>query len=65
VAVILIGFGIAELVALPFGGVGIFGAILLGLVIVVVVLGVLTLLGRRRQARVKAERAAGSANGAR
>ena len=51
------GFGLAKLVALPFGGVGTFGAILLGLVIVALALGVLTLLGRRRQARMKAERA--------
>ena len=52
--------------ALPFGGIGVFGAVLLGLVIVVAVLGVLTLLGRRRQARVKAERAGGAgANGSR
>lgn len=51
------GFGLAKLVALPLGGVGTGGAILLGLVIVAVALGVLTLLGRRRQARMKAERA--------
>ena len=51
------GFGLAKLVALPFGGVGTGGAILLGLVIVAVALGVLTVLGRRRQARVRAERA--------
>ncbi|GAC1319162.1 MAG: hypothetical protein NVSMB25_09530 [Thermoleophilaceae bacterium] len=49
------GFGIAELVSLPFGGVGAAIAVLLGLVIVLVVLGVLTLLGRRRQARAKDE----------
>jgi hypothetical protein len=66
IAVLLLGFGIAKLVALPFGGVGTLPAIGLGLVIVAAVLGVLTLLGRRRQARVKAERAgAGAASGAR
>jgi hypothetical protein len=47
------GFGLAKLIALPFGGVGTFGAVLLGLLIVVAVLGVLTLLGRRRQAKAK------------
>jgi hypothetical protein len=47
------GFGLAKLIALPFGGVGTFGAILIGLLIVVAVLGVLTLLGRRRQAKAK------------
>jgi hypothetical protein len=52
-----IGFGLAKLIALPFGGVGTFGAILLGLVIIAVVLAVLTLLGRRRQARAAAARA--------
>jgi hypothetical protein len=52
-----IGFGLAKLVALPFGGVGTFGAVLLGLVIVAVILGILTLLGRRRQAKAAAKRA--------
>ncbi len=56
-AILLIGFGLAKLVALPFGGVGILGAVLLGLLIVVVALGVLTLLGRRRQAKMQAQRA--------
>ena len=56
VALMALGFGVAKLIALPFGGVGTFGAILLGLLIVVAVLAVLTLLGRRRQARMRAER---------
>jgi len=54
-----IGFGLAKLVALPFGGVGTFGGLLLGLVIIVAVLGVLTLLGRRRQSRAQAAARAG------
>jgi hypothetical protein len=54
VILIAIGFGLAKLVALPFGGVGTFGGLLLGLLIVVAILGVLTLLGRRRQARAQA-----------
>jgi hypothetical protein len=49
-----IGFGLAKLVALPFGGVSTLGAILIGFVIIVAVLGVLTLLGRRRQAKAQA-----------
>jgi drug/metabolite transporter (DMT)-like permease len=49
-----IGFGLANLVALPFGGVGTLGAMLIGFVIIVAVLGVLTLLGRRRQAKAQA-----------
>jgi len=59
IVLLAIGFGLAKLVALPFGGVGTFGAILLGLLIVVGILAVLTLLGRRRQARAAATRAAG------
>ena len=59
VVLMAVGFGIAKLVSLPFGGVGTAGAVLLGLVIVLAVLGVLILLGRRRQAKAKAARAAG------
>ena len=59
IVLLAIGFGLAKLVALPFGGVGTFGAILLGLLIVVGILAVLTLLGRRRQARAAATRAVG------
>ena len=61
VALLAIGFGLAKLVALPFGGVGTLGSLLLGLVIVVLALGVLALVGRRRQA--KAQAAARSARG--
>jgi uncharacterized membrane protein len=60
VLLLAIGFGLANLVALPFGGVGILGGILLGLVIVVAVFGVLALVGRRRQAKAQATRAARS-----
>ncbi|MEK6228803.1 MAG: hypothetical protein AABM31_05690 [Actinomycetota bacterium] len=60
VLLVLVGFGLAKLIALPFGGAGTLGAVLLGLLIVAAVLGLLTLFGRRRQARVKAERAAGA-----
>jgi hypothetical protein len=51
---LLVGFGLAKLVALPFGGVGTLGGLLLGLVIIVAVLGTLALLGRRKQARAAA-----------
>ena len=61
VVLMAIGFGLAKLVALPFGGVGTFGALLLGLLIVAVALGVLALVGRRRQA--KAQAAARAARG--
>ena len=55
---VLLGYGLAELVALPFGGVGTVGGILLGLLIVTAVLGLLALFGRRRQARAQAARSA-------
>jgi hypothetical protein len=58
VALLLLGFGLAKLVALPFGGVGTLGAILLGLLIVIALLGVLALVGRRRQAKALAARTA-------
>jgi uncharacterized integral membrane protein len=52
------GYGLAELVFLPMGGIGFLGGLLVGLLIVVLVLGVLTLVGRRRQKRARAERGA-------
>jgi hypothetical protein len=48
-----IGFGLAKLIALPFGGVGTLAAILIGVVIIVVALGILTLVGRRRQGKAR------------
>ena len=53
---VLIGYALAELVALPFGGVGTIGGVLLGVLIVTAILGVLALLGRRRQAKAQAQR---------
>jgi hypothetical protein len=49
-----IGFGLAKLVTLPFGGTGTFVSLLLGLVIILALLGLLALLGRRRQAKARA-----------
>lgn len=54
-----VGFGLAKLVALPFGGVGTGGALLLGLFLIVAILGVLALFGRRRQAKALAARSGG------
>ena len=60
VAVLLgIGFGIAQLIGLAFGGISVGGGLLLGFVIVVVALGVLALLGRRRQAAARDKARAG------
>jgi hypothetical protein len=53
VVLIAVGFGLAKLVALPFGGVGTLGGILLGFLIVAAALAVLALVGRRRQARAR------------
>ncbi len=59
-----IGFGLAELVALPFGGISTAGAVFLGFLIVALALIVLSLVGRRRQARARrAGAAAGSSAG--
>jgi hypothetical protein len=52
-ALLAIGFGLAKLIALPLGGVGTLGGILLGMLIVAAVLGVLAMVGRRRQARAR------------
>lgn len=53
VVLVAVGFGLANLIALPFGGVGTLGGILLGLLIVAAVLGVLALVGRRRQEKAR------------
>jgi hypothetical protein len=58
ILLLAIGFGLAKLIALPFGGVGTIGGLLLGLVVIVVIFAVLALLGRRRQARARARASA-------
>ncbi|MDX6699679.1 MAG: hypothetical protein QOE65_3076 [Solirubrobacteraceae bacterium] len=57
VLLLALGLGIVELVSLPFGGVGLAGGALLGFLVVIAALGVLALVGRRRQ-RTARERAA-------
>ena len=54
ILLLAIGFGLAKLVALPLGGVGTAGGLLLGLVIVVALLAALAFFGRRRQAKAQA-----------
>jgi hypothetical protein len=54
VVLLAIGLGIVELVALPFGGLGLAPGILLGLFVVIAVLGVVAAIGRRRRDRAKA-----------
>lgn len=59
VGLVLVGFLLVQLIALPFGGgVGIGGGLILGLFLVVLVLVVLTVFGRRRQKKAIAARAA-------
>jgi hypothetical protein len=56
VAVLAIGFGIVNLIALPFGGISLDLSIFYGVLLVFVALGVLAYFGRRRQKRAQAER---------
>jgi hypothetical protein len=63
IALLVVGFGVAKLVALPFGGVGTFGAVLLGLLIMLAALAVLALIGRRRQAKALSARTAARGGG--
>jgi hypothetical protein len=53
VVLLAVGFGLAKLIALPLGGVGTIGGLLLGLLIVAAALGLLALVGRRRQERAR------------
>jgi hypothetical protein len=55
IVLLAIGFGIVKLVALPFGGVSTGLSILLGLVVIIAILAVLALIGRRRQAAARAK----------
>jgi hypothetical protein len=51
VAMLALGLGIVELVALPFGGLGLAPGILLGLFVVIAALGVIAAVARRRRDR--------------
>ena len=57
VGLLAIGFGLIELVSLPFGGASVDLAIFYGFLLVVVVLGGLAYFGRRKQRKTQAERA--------
>jgi hypothetical protein len=56
IAILALGFGIVELVALPFGGISTDLAIFYGLALVAIAIGVLAYFGRKRQKRAQAER---------
>jgi hypothetical protein len=56
IVLLAVGFGLVQLIALPFGGIGVGVSVLLGIVVVIAILGVLALVGRRRQAKALAAR---------
>ena len=53
IAILALGLGIVELIALPFGGIGLAPGILLGFFLAVGVVAVLAVVGRRRRDRAK------------
>lgn len=59
VLLLLIGFALAKLVGLAFGGISTLGAVFLGIVLIALILGVLALVGRRRQQKALAARRSG------
>jgi hypothetical protein len=59
IVLLAVGLGIVKLIALPFGGVGTGPAVFFGFLVVVLAIGVLVMLGRRRQAKAREARAAG------
>ena len=59
VALIVLGTVIVKLIAWPLGGLSTLVAVWVGILLIIVVLAVLAVLGRRRQANAKAARAAG------
>jgi hypothetical protein len=56
ISLLVAGFLLVKLIALPLGGIGTGSAIFFGFLVVVLALVVLVLFGRRRQAKVKAAR---------
>jgi hypothetical protein len=54
IALLAIGLGVVELISLPFGGLGVAPGILLGLFLVIAVLAVVAMIGRRRRDRARA-----------
>ncbi len=54
IVLLALGLGVVELIALPFGGLGLAPGILLGLFAVIAVLAIVAAIGRRRRDRAKA-----------
>jgi uncharacterized membrane protein len=57
VGLLALGWGIVQLVALPFGGLDATISVFWGFLLVAVVIGVMAFVGRRRQARARARAA--------
>jgi len=55
IVLLALGYAVATLIALPFGGASVWGTGLLGLAVVVVALAVLSVVGRRKQRAAKAK----------
>ena len=64
ILLLALGLGMVELIALPFGGLGLAPGLLLGLFAVIAALAVVAAVGRRRRDRALAERAASGPGGA-
>ncbi len=60
IVIIVLGAAIVELVSLPFGRLGLPAAVLLGVLLDAVVLGILAAFGRRRQRAARAKSAGGA-----
>ena len=58
IGLLAVGTGIVQAIGLIFGGISVGSSVFFGFLLVVVALGVLVLLGRRRQAKAQATRAA-------
>jgi len=56
---LLVGFGLVKLIALPFGGTGTGTSLIFGFVLIVTLLTLLALFGRKRQAKALAARKPG------
>jgi hypothetical protein len=51
IVLLAVGLGLVELISLPFGGIGVAPAVLLGLFVVIAALGIAAAVGRRRRDR--------------
>jgi len=61
VVLLAIGLGLVELIALPFGGMGVAPGVLLGFILVVAVVAVVAVIGKRRRDRARAAARGGTA----